>query len=639
MSCPHCQCCGDSGGKDGALSDGAKLVVSLASLLFGFAAGRFCPPPLYPLSDPSWIAVFLCAAPIYKSAFASILNGKITSNALVSAAMTGAFALQILALCGGETGGEHSSYIFVVGEIAFLMRLGSWLEGRTAAKAQKAVLSLSALAPKMALKKVGEAFEEVRVSEIAPGDILAVKPNCAVPADGIVIKGETSIDESAMTGESMPADKSAGSRVFAGTMNKSGYFEMRALKCAEDSAISRLAKAVEEAKGLKAPISRAADRWASCIVPAAILSAVAVFFAARYILGTAPFEAAVRAVTILVVFCPCAFVLATPTAIAAALGNLAKRGVLARSGGALESLAKTSSVFFDKTGTLTKAEIAVVGVYPENRSAEDVLRLAATAEKFSEHPIAKAIVSKFGDEPPSPENAESFAGVGVSCKIGETTIAVEKFRGEPKTPELAAAVGRGESLVKVSENGSLAGYIALSDTLRASAKIAVERLEKLGCKCAMLTGDARKAAENIAALAGIKNVAAELMPEDKLEFVRQAKARGERVCMVGDGVNDAPALAAADVSAAVADMKNDLAAEISDILLVGADIEKIPQAIEFSRKTIAVIKANMAFSVAANLAAVALSFFGIITPVVGALWHNASSVLVVSNSARLLKSK
>ncbi len=627
---------------DDELSQGAKLIVSALSLVCGFLISHFeVYPPAYPITDPSWVAVWICAIPIFKSAFNSLLkNRKITAAALVSSAMIGALVLQFLALAGyAQSRHLEESYIFVIGEIAFLMALGEWIEDKTVAKAQSAILSLSKLIPKRALKKVGEHYEDVCASTIAVNDILAIKPNETIPADGKIIKGSTSIDESTITGESMPLDKNIGDTVFGGTQNLSGYIEIEVTRKPNDSAISRLAKVVEEAKGKKAPISRIADKWASMVVPVAFLSSVIIFFLAKYLLGVDTYDALSRAATILIVFCPCAFVLATPTAIAAGLGNFAKRGIMVKSGAAVESLSRVTSVFFDKTGTLTKGEISVEEVFPRGVSENELLSIAASAEKFSEHPIAKAILKRAeGLNVENPDNVKSLAGIGVECDVKGEKISVTKFRNPTDDNEILESLNCGNSLIKVSRNENVIGYLSLTDTPRNSAKDCIALLKKIPCKCEMLTGDGKIVAKKIANLVGISNVRAELMPEEKLEAIRNAR-NNENVCMVGDGVNDAPALAESDVSIAISELKNDLAVNVADISLIGGDLKKIPRSIIFSKKIMATIKTNMTLSIVINTAAVVLAFSGILTPVFGALWHNASSVIVVLNSARLLKSK
>ncbi len=625
------------------LSHGVKLLFAGLSLVCGFLISHFkVYPPTYPITDPSWLAVWICAIPIFKNAFFSLFkNRKITAALLVSSAMIGALILQILSLMGyAQSGHLEKSYIFVVGEIAFLMSLGKWIEDKTVAKAQGAILSLSKLIPKRALKKVDDNYEDVCVSTISPNDILAIKPNETIPVDGKITKGFTSIDESTITGESMPADKNIGDNVFGGTQNTYGYIEIKATRPSNDSTISRFAKIVEEAKGKKAPISRIADKWASVVVPTALFTSVIIFFVTKYALAVDTYEALSRAATILIVFCPCAFVLATPTAIAAGLGNLAKRGIMVKNGSAVENLSRVNSVFFDKTGTLTKGEISVEKIFPKGISERELLSLTASAEKFSEHPIAKAILKRAQNlRVENPDNVKSLEGIGVECEVLGEKISVTKFRENPNDQEISKALERGDSIVKVSRKKNVIGFLSLSDTPRDSAKDCVLLLKKIPCHLEILTGDGKFVAKKLASEIGISNVKAELMPTQKLSAIKEARANGEFVCMVGDGVNDTPALAEADVSIAISELKNDIAVNVADISLIGGDLKKIPQSILFAKKIMTTIKTNMGLSIAINCAAIILAFAGILTPVIGALWHNAASVLVVLNSARLIKSK
>jgi len=343
-----------------------------------------------------------------------------------------------------------------------------------------------------------------------------------------------------------------------------------------------------------------------------------------------------------VVFCPCAFTLATPTAIAAGIGNAAHRGMLIKSGAALENLAKVDTVFFDKTGTLTMGEIEVKTLRAADGVDElELLCLAASAEMFSEHPIARAVL-KYADgkvKPEEPSKTVSLTGVGVEAQCAAGLVRVEKFSGDAESEFLRASFGRGESVVCVSLDGRPLGVITLADTVRADAREAVQKLEEFGYSCAMLSGDNIRSARSIAEQAGIEDVRAPLMPEDKLRMVKEAQDAGRKVCMIGDGVNDAPALALADSSVAMADLESDLAIDAAQVSLIGGDLRKIPVLLRFSRKVLGTIKTNIGMSFAINFSAVLLSVYGLLTPVSGALLHNVSSVIVVLNSAMLLRRK
>ena len=662
--CCHCQsggdssaagkvhgCCGCSGEKSKrVIGEGAKLWISAFSLLASLAVWQFeIPWPGLPYTDPSWLAVLLCALPIYKSAFNSLVKERrITSALLVSSAMTAAFVLQILSLAGFDSHGVCSeSYILVVAEIAFLMALGEWIEERTIRKSRSGIEALGKLMPRTALVKRGGEIGEVQVSEVSVGDIVCVRPDSMFPVDGVVVNGSTSVDESNMTGESIPVDKACGDSVLGGTLNISGYTEVRATSPADESALSKLVKIVEEAEGKKAPISRVADRWASRIVPAAIITSILVFLCAYFVFGIYWMEALVRAATILVVFCPCAFVLATPTAVAAGLGNAAKRGVLIKSGAAMEKMASVDSVYFDKTGTLTKGLVRVNEVFSYELGENELLRYAACAEAMSTHPIARAITEYAklkGAGAGEVSQMRSLAGLGVEAVVGGVKVEVSKFDSgdeslSPCRSFAEESFNSGRTVACVKAEGKFIGAFALSDTPRESSAEAVGSLSASGYGCAMLSGDNFQAASAVAKSLGISKVFAPLRPEEKQGIIRAAQEKGEKICFVGDGVNDAPALALADVSVAIADLKNDIAVETAEVSLIGADLRKIPAMLRFSKSVMRTIKGNIVFSICFNFCAILLALFGFLSPVGGAILHNASSVIVVLNSARLLKKK
>ena len=619
---------------------GTKLIVSATSILLSFFVAHRL--PFDPFTDPAWVAIFFCAIPIFREAFSTLIKrGRIGSPLLVSVAMMAAFTLQIFAFFSGDFSLNHEhSYIFVVAEISFLMSLGEWLEERTIKKARNGIESLQNLMPKVALKKSGNDLVEVSIEDIKVGDIICIRPNDMIAADGTVILGNTSVDESNMTGESMPIDKGIGSYVLGGTFNKSKYIEIEVTKNSNETSIAKLIKLVEEAEGKKAPISRIANRWASYIVPVAIATSILVFLLARFFLSTSTAEAVIRGVTILVVFCPCAFVLATPTAIAASLGNAAKNGILIKSGEALERLAKITSVFFDKTGTLTEGKIQVKRILPISCSENELLCYAACAEKFSEHPIAKAILNFAKDkvEITSPEKVESLIGFGVQAKYDNKTISVCKCEKDDSALTFES-FKNGETIVQIEVNSVLMGYISLFDTIRASAKKSITTLYKNGYECAIISGDNQKAVRSIADMIGITDVYAQLSPQDKQALVEKTQKQEKLVCMIGDGVNDTPALAEAYASIAMADSRSDIAIDTASISLLGAELSKIPQVLSLSKRTMFTIKFNIVLSLIVSFSAIILSLYGIVTPVSGALIHNASSVMVVLNSARLLKYK
>lgn len=667
MSCPNCErikaatrgksCCSGAEHERESKAEQTRervfLLVSLASLVVGFALSRSgFHIPAFPLTDPSWIAVALCGAPIFSAAWnALVRDKKITSSLLISIAILAALALQFFVFFGGGNGGEgaheHDSYIFAAGEIAFLMALGEMIETWTVKKSRRGIETLMSLAPKLAQRKTENGVETVPADSLARGDTVFVRPDDMIPADGIVIEGESSVNQANLTGESVPADKTVGDGVLAGTWNRSGALTIRVTKPASENTISRLIRLVREAEEKKAPIQHIADRWASRIVPAAIVCSVLVALFAYFVLGTPFITALIRGVTILVVFCPCAFALATPTAVAAGVGNAARRGILVKSGEALEKLADIDTAVFDKTGTLTRAELKIRATFSAGTLSEkEILALAAAAELRSQHPIARAIVAAAQGVPlPTARNISSKTGVGVACDIDDAEIlvcsvpALEKEKiAVPAAAEkfIAERRERGETLVCLASDSALEGIFALSDTLRERIPETIAALKNSGVSSVMLTGDNAAAARRIGKLAGIDEVFAELLPENKAEKITVLRGNGRRVLMVGDGVNDAPALASADCSIAMGALGSELAVETADIAILNDNVSLVPGLLKFSKGVLKTIHVNFGISLAINFSAVILSALGVLDPVTGAIVHNASSVLVVSHSALLM---
>ncbi len=599
------------------------LILSLPALIVSFFnIGNFP-------ADAAWIAILLCGIPIVKGALAGLITQfDIKADVLVSIAL-------IASVIIGE--------IFAAGEIAFIMALGAYLEERTVAKARAGIEKLVHLTPATARLIRDNEETVIPAEQVKQGDILRVLAGEIIAVDGTIIKGQTSIDQSVMTGESLPADKSEGDEVYSGTVNQFGTFDMAARKVGEDSSLQRMIRLVESADAGKAKIVGIADRWATWIVVAALLAAAATWFITDEI---------IRSVTVLVVFCPCALVLATPTAIIAGIGNATKYGILVREGDALERLAKVKHIAFDKTGTLTYGRPDVVLVRSCDPELEELklLELAAMAELRSEHPLGKAVVAfykhKTGSLPAQPDNFRLLAGRGVyaQCTGQEIYAGNEllfKEQNIPLSDLLLRAAGdaksRGSTVIFIAVNGHEAGLIALSDTLRPDAVKTVEAIHSSGTNTLLLTGDASQAAAYIAGIAGISDIQADCLPENKLEAIKSCQQRGEPVCMVGDGINDAPALKTAHVGIAMGGIGSDIAIEAADIVLVGDDIKEIPHLLQLAKKTMRTIKTNLTASMVLNFLAVGLAISGILNPVSGALVHNVGSVAVIINSSLLLK--
>ncbi len=577
--------------------------------------------------EAAWLAIILCGMPIIKEAAEGLLDGfSVKADLLVSIALIASVAI-------GE--------VFAAGEVAFIMALGEFLEERTAARARSGIERLAALSPVAARVVRGGAEEMTSAENVRAGDVLRVLAGETIAADGVIIRGRTTVDQSALTGEAMPADKEEGDPVFGGTVNRFGAFDMEASKDGKDSSIQRMIRLVEAADAGKAKIVGLADRWAAWIVGAALLAAVIAWLVSGQ---------ALRAVAILVVFCPCALVLATPAAIMAGIGNASKKGMLVREGDALERLSQVSIIAFDKTGTLTFGRPEVTRIFAAEPALGEkgLLELAASAELRSEHPLGKAVAEayrkKFGAEPGQPDEFEALPGRGVRARLGKLTVlAGKKELMEEGGVELsdearafADSVGReGGTAVYIACLGRLAGALALEDRLRPTAASVVEAASKASIASALLTGDSEAAARRAAKEAGIGLVAADCLPEEKHEAVRAWQAKGERVCMVGDGINDAAALKAAHVGIAIGGIGSDIAIEAADIVLVGEDIGGLPHLIGLAGKTMKTIRFNIAASMLLNFIAIALAAAGLLSPALGALVHNAGSVAVILNSAAL----
>lgn len=611
--------------------------------------------------DAAWIAIILCGVPIVLEAVIGLVTAfDIKADVLVSLAL-------IASVCIGED--------FAAGEVAFIMQLGGLLEELTVARARAGIEKLVHLTPQTARIIDGDGKSErvVPAEQVQVGDVLRVLPGETVPVDGVILSGQTSVNQAVMTGESLPVDKTAGDEVSSGTVNQFGAFEMRAVKVGEDSSIQRMIRLVQSADAGKAKIVGTADRWATWIVVIALSAAGLTWLISGQM---------IRAVTILVVFCPCALVLATPTAIMAAIGNATRHGFLVREGDALERLAGVSKVTFDKTGTLTYGKLNVVDVCgflhkgsdvlikasdafrkkeknfqpPQSPQPHELYRLCAAAEQLSEHPIGKAIVGDYrkaaeemglSRELPQAEHFRMIPGRGVSCETeGRAVLAgnLELLQENGiAAAEMAAEAGKyldqGCTVTYVAVDGEAAGYIVLADTIRQESAAMIDSLIGMGVEPVLLTGDHENAAMAIAGQLHIRQVHAGCLPEEKLNRIAAYQAQGERVCMIGDGINDAPALKKANVGIAMGGVGSDIAVDAADIALVDDEVRELPHLLALSRRMMVTIKCNMTFSMALNFLAIVLAITGVLSPVVGALVHNAGSVVVIVHSALLLNWK
>ena len=593
---------------------GVALVASIFDLL---------PLPF----DAAWVAILLCGIPIVLEALIGLITAfDIKADVLVS-----------LALIASVLIGED----FAAGEVAFIMQLGALLEDVTVARARAGIEKLVHLTPQTARLLLPDGENIVPAGQVRVGDRLRVLPGESIPVDGVILSGQTSVNQAVMTGESLPVDKAAGDEVSSGTVNQYGAFEMRATKVGEDSSIQRMIRLVQSADAGKARIVGQADRWATWIVVIALTAAAITWLITGEI---------IRAVTILVVFCPCALVLATPTAIMAAIGNATRHGFLVREGDALERLAAVRRIAFDKTGTLTYGTPRVVAVASTLAGLDraGLYALAAGAEQLSEHPLGKAVVAGYREENSGEiapaESFEMLPGRGVSAVVdgrrvlaGNPQLLADHGVAVSPDAERQRLLEEGATMIYVAADGVFAGYLALSDTLRAESAATIAALEAAGVRPVLLTGDHESAAGAIAARLGIREVRAGCLPEDKLEEIGRWQRDGVHVCMIGDGVNDAPALKKADVGIAMGGVGSDIAVEAADIALVDDEVKELPHLMALSRRMMTTIRMNLTFSMGLNFLAIFLAMAGTLNPVVGALVHNAGSVAVILNSALLLK--
>lgn len=580
--------------------------------------------------DLAWVAIILCGTPIVLEAVVGLITEfDIKADVLVSIALIASVVI-------GE--------IFAAGEVAFIMQLGGLLEELTVARARAGIEKLVHLTPRTA-RVIKDGKEHiVKAEEVEVGDHIRVLPGETVPVDGLIISGQTSINQAVMTGESLPVDKEEGDEVSSGTVNQFGAFDMEAVKVGEDSSIQRMIRLVQSADAGKAKIVRLADRWATWIVVIALASAVLTWIFTHEI---------IRSVTILVVFCPCALVLATPTAIMAAIGNITKHGFLVKEGDALERMAKVSKIVFDKTGTLTfgTPKVNTVCSIDSRFTDEDIYLFAAGSELRSEHPLGKAVVRSYqedhDDPTPQPDDFSMIPGRGVKARVGGKDVIAGNLEmmheHSIRTDELEKKAGpyldKGCTMIYVSVDGIEAGFIALADTLRPQSALISSQVREAGVEPVLLTGDHDNAAVYIADKVQISELKANCLPEDKLEYIEKTQENGEYVCMIGDGINDAPALKKAFVGVAMGGTGSDIAVDAADIALVDDDIKELPHLIWLSRRMMFTIKCNLTFSMVLNFVAIILAITGILNPVVGALVHNAGSVVVIVNSAFLLKWK
>lgn len=649
-----------------------RLIISVvfAVPLFYVSMGHMVGLPVPQFIDPAFnpsafvitqlvlaVCVMLSGSDIYKNAFVAAIHRNLNMDTLISMGSLASFAYSIYSMIQvfrGNTEYIHQLYFESAGLILTFILIGRYLESASKRKTNTAVEKLIDLSPSTAILVVDNNEKTVQTETLKKGDVVAVKSGMSIPVDGVVISGNCTVDESMLTGESNPVEKSNGNPVYGGTVNTNGYILFEVKSTLKESAPARIADYVSQAQSTKAPIAKLADKIASVFVP--IVISIAFLAAALWLIGGETFAFAVKAfVCVLVIACPCSLGLATPTALTVAMGKSASDGILIKSGEALERLNKVDVIAFDKTGTITKGKPEVTDFVTYNGfEKEEAIIYFASAENKSEHPLARAVTeycNKNATELYEAENSEFLTGMGLTCEINGRSIICGNIKLlQSKEIDTKVCKGfyddaskTGKTVIYIAVDGKVAAGAAIADSIRADSAEIIAKLNGLGIETAMLTGDNSNCAQEIASQAGIKTVYAELLPEDKLITVNRLRADGKTVAMVGDGINDAPSLTAADVGIAVGS-GTDIAIESADIVLLNDDFNAVYSAVKTSKRTFKIIKQNLFWAFAYNVicipvAAGVLHIFGgpLLSPMIAAAAMSLSSVTVVTNSLRLRK--
>ncbi len=591
----------------------------------------------------------------YTVGFSALFRRSPNMDSLIAIGTSAAFLYgiyAILQISGGNKEYVDDLYFEAAGVIITLIMLGKYLETVTKGKTSEAIKKLMGLAPKTAIVIRDGKEEEIPIEEVEAGDIIVVKPGEKMPVDGVVVEGTTSVDESMLTGESIPVEKNPGNTIIGASMNKNGSIKYRATKVGKDTALAQIIKLVEDAQGSKAPIAKMADIISGYFVPIVILLSLISSLSWYFFGGESVVFAVTIFISVLVIACPCALGLATPTAIMVGTGKGAEHGVLIKSGVALETTHKIQTIVFDKTGTITEGKPKVTDIITIDISQDELLQLAASAEKGSEHPLGEAIVKGAEERDLSfikPDSFKAIPGHGIEVMINnknvlagnqklmkERNISLEKLED---TSDLLASEGKTPMYIAI--DNKIAGIIAVADTVKTNSKKAIDRLHRMGIEVAMITGDNKRTAEAIARQVGIDRILADVLPQDKANEVKKLQAEGKKVAMVGDGINDAPALAQADIGIAIGS-GTDVAMESADIVLMRSDLMDVPTAILLSKSTIRNIKQNLFWAFGYNTLGIPvamglLHLFGgpLLNPMIAAAAMSLSSVSVLTNALRL----
>ena len=590
---------------------------------------------------------FVIGARFYKQSYYALRSGSANMDVLVALGTSAAYFFSLYNVFFEEVGpGVMKSLYFETSAIIItLILLGKYLEAVATGKTSEAIKKLAALQAKTARVIRGGIEEDIPIEEVELGDLVVVRPGERVPVDGKIVAGHSSLDESMLTGESLPVDKTSGDPVFGATINKYGTFKLEATRVGRETALAQIIKMVEDAQGSKAPIQKIADQIAGVFVPV-VLAIALVTFVSWYLLSQEINQSLVSAVAVLVIACPCALGLATPTAIMVGTGKGAENGILIKGGEHLETAYKLNAVVLDKTGTITKGMPELTDVIKTGRmEKDDILRIASIAEKGSEHPLGTAIFAKGQELYGSLEDPDTFAAIpgrgvravvqGQEVYVGTRKLMNEKgIDAKAVKAQITELEDQGKTAMLMAVDNKLEAILAVADTLKESSRQAIVDLQNMGIEVYMITGDNQRTADAIARQVGISQVLAEVLPENKAEEVEKLKAQGKIVAMVGDGINDAPALATADIGMAMG-TGTDVAMEAADITLMRGDLSTIPASIRLSRQTMRKIKQNLFWAFIYNIIGIPIAALGMLSPVIAGGAMAFSSVSVVSNSLSL----